>query len=98
MSHTPRHSRSHQWGIVPHLSASPLTLLHAPWRKFALPPHLRSGLHPQVYNPGLRDAIKEYSAWPTIPQLYVDGEFVGGCDIAEEMLGNGELAKMLRKD
>lgn len=52
----------------------------------------------EVYNPGLRDAIKEYSAWPTIPQLYVDGEFVGGCDIAEEMLGNGELAKMLRKD
>lgn len=49
----------------------------------------------EVYNPGLREAIKEYSAWPTIPQLYVDGEFVGGADIVQEMAGNGELAKVL---
>lgn len=52
----------------------------------------------QVYNPGLREAIKEYSAWPTIPQLYVDGEFVGGSDITEEMFNNGQLAQVLRKD
>ena len=51
-----------------------------------------------MYNPGLRDAIKEYSMWPTIPQLYVDGEFVGGSDVAEEMFGNGQLAALLRKD
>lgn len=46
----------------------------------------------EVYNPGLREAIKEYSAWPTIPQLYVNGEFVGGADIVQEMAGNGELS------
>jgi glutaredoxin-related protein len=45
---------------------------------------------------GLRDAIKEYSQWPTIPQLYVGGEFVGGSDIVEQMVGNGELQLMLR--
>ena len=39
----------------------------------------------------LRDGIKEYSEWPTIPQLYVKGEFVGGCDIIREMAANGEL-------
>lgn len=39
--------------------------------------------------------IKEYSEWPTIPQLYVDKEFVGGCDIIMAMHQNGELAKML---
>lgn len=49
----------------------------------------------EVYNPGLREAIKEYSAWPTIPQLYVAGEFVGGSDIVQEMAGNGELSKVL---
>jgi monothiol glutaredoxin len=45
---------------------------------------------------GLRDAIKEYSQWPTIPQLYVGGEFVGGSDIVEQMVGSGELQLMLR--
>lgn len=49
----------------------------------------------EVYNPGLREAIKEYSQWPTIPQVYIGGEFVGGADIVEEMHGNGELAGML---
>ena len=41
----------------------------------------------------LREGIKEYSNWPTIPQLYVKGEFIGGCDIVKEMYENGELAK-----
>lgn len=44
-----------------------------------------------------RTGIKEYSDWPTIPQLYVDKEFVGGCDILVSMHQNGELAKMLEE-
>ena len=44
---------------------------------------------------GLRDGIKQFSNWPTIPQLYVKGEFVGGCDIITEMFQSGELATML---
>ena len=44
---------------------------------------------------GIRDGIKAYSNWPTIPQLYVKGEFVGGCDIVREMLEAGELTAML---
>ena len=43
----------------------------------------------------LRDGIKTYSDWPTIPQLYVKGEFVGGCDIIREMFQSGELAPLL---
>ena len=43
----------------------------------------------------LRDGIKSYSDWPTIPQLYVKGEFVGGCDIVREMFQSGELATHL---
>ncbi|BGP56663.1 hypothetical protein JCM8202_001280 [Rhodotorula sphaerocarpa] len=43
----------------------------------------------------LREGIKEYSSWPTIPQLYIGGEFVGGCDIALQMHQNGELEKLL---
>ena len=43
----------------------------------------------------LRDGIKTYSNWPTIPQLYVKGEFVGGCDIVREMFQAGELQKLL---
>jgi monothiol glutaredoxin len=42
----------------------------------------------------LRQGIKEYSDWPTIPQLYVKGEFVGGCDIVKEMFEKGELKKV----
>ena len=45
--------------------------------------------------PTLRDGIKTFSDWPTIPQLYVKGEFVGGCDIVKEMYENGELNKVL---
>ena len=43
----------------------------------------------------LRSGIKEFSSWPTIPQLYINGEFIGGCDICIEMSENGELAKKL---
>ena len=42
-------------------------------------------------DPSLRQGIKEFSQWPTIPQLYVKGEFVGGCDIVREMFQSGEL-------
>ena len=43
----------------------------------------------------LRDGIKEFSDWPTIPQIYIKGEFIGGCDIVKEMYENGELKKIL---
>ena len=43
----------------------------------------------------LREGIKVYSDWPTIPQLYVKGEFIGGCDIIKEMYQDGELQKVL---
>ena len=46
-------------------------------------------------NPDIRQGIKEYANWPTIPQLYVNGEFVGGSDIMKEMYESGELQKML---
>ncbi len=48
-----------------------------------------------LQDPGLRQGIKDYSQWPTIPQLYVKGEFVGGCDIVREMAQNGELEEHL---
>jgi monothiol glutaredoxin len=48
-----------------------------------------------LQSPELRDAIKSYSDWPTIPQLYVKGEFVGGCDIIREMFQAGELKTLL---
>ena len=43
----------------------------------------------------LREGIKEFSEWPTIPQVYIKGEFVGGCDIVKEMYESGELKKVL---
>ena len=46
-------------------------------------------------NAELRQGIKEYSDWPTIPQLYIKGEFIGGCDIVKEMFERGELQKKL---
>ena len=46
-------------------------------------------------NQQLREGIKKYSDWPTIPQLYIKKEFVGGCDIVKEMYENGELKKIL---
>ena len=45
----------------------------------------------------IREGIKVYSEWPTIPQLYVKNEFIGGCDIIKEMYENGELAKKLEE-
>src|ERR1700720_4881393 len=48
-------------------------------------------------NEELRNGIKEYSSWPTIPQLYVKGEFVGGCDIVREMFQAGELQGLLKE-
>lgn len=44
----------------------------------------------------VREAIKQYTNWPTIPQLYVKGEFIGGCDIVREMYQTGELAQLLK--
>ena len=46
-------------------------------------------------NQNLRQGIKEFSDWPTIPQLYIKKEFIGGCDIVKEMYENGELIKLL---
>jgi monothiol glutaredoxin len=46
-------------------------------------------------DPDLRQGIKEYANWPTIPQLYIKGEFVGGCDIVREMFKSGELVACL---
>lgn len=44
----------------------------------------------------VREGIKEFSDWPTIPQLYVNGEFIGGCDIVKELEANGEFADLLK--
>jgi monothiol glutaredoxin len=46
-------------------------------------------------DPKIREGIKEYAQWPTIPQLYIDGEFVGGCDIVKSLFASGELQKLL---
>ena len=46
-------------------------------------------------NPDIRQGVKEFANWPTIPQLYINGQFVGGSDIMREMYANGELQKML---
>ncbi len=48
-----------------------------------------------LQDPGLRQGVKEFTNWPTIPQLYVKGEFVGGCDIIREMFQSGELQQLL---
>ena len=48
-------------------------------------------------NEHIRQGIKEFSEWPTIPQLYINKEFVGGCDIVKEMYENGELKKILEE-
>jgi monothiol glutaredoxin len=50
-----------------------------------------------LVDPGIRQGIKEFSNWPTIPQLYVKGEFVGGCDIIREMYETGELQQVLEQ-
>ena len=48
-------------------------------------------------NPEIREGIKEYSDWPTIPQLYIKGEFIGGCDIIKEMFEKGDLQTKLKE-
>ena len=48
-------------------------------------------------NQNLRQGIKDYSDWPTIPQLYIKGEFIGGCDIVKEMFEKGDLKKILQQ-
>ena len=48
-------------------------------------------------DPGIRQGVKDFSNWPTIPQLYVKGEFIGGCDIVREMFQSGELQDLLRE-
>mmetsp|Transcript_2784 Transcript_2784/g.4525 ORF Transcript_2784/g.4525 Transcript_2784/m.4525 type:complete len:150 (-) Transcript_2784:333-782(-) len=47
-------------------------------------------------SPELREGIKEFSSWPTIPQVYIKGEFIGGCDVTMEMYKSGELRKLLQ--
>lgn len=60
-----------------------------------------SGVQFQDFNvledPELRQGIKDYTDWPTIPQLYVKGEFIGGCDIVREMHENGELIALFKE-
>jgi monothiol glutaredoxin len=46
-------------------------------------------------DPEVRDQIKAYSSWPTIPQVYIDGKFVGGCDIVRELYESGELQQLV---
>ncbi|MCE2992401.1 MAG: Grx4 family monothiol glutaredoxin [Candidatus Jidaibacter sp.] len=46
-------------------------------------------------NNEIREGIKQFTSWPTIPQLYIKGEFIGGCDIVKEMFESGELARLL---
>ena len=48
-------------------------------------------------DPELRQGIKDFSNWPTIPQLYVKGEFIGGCDITKEMFQSGELKQLFEE-
>jgi monothiol glutaredoxin len=50
-----------------------------------------------LQNPDVREGIKEFSQWPTIPQLYVKGEFIGGCDIIREMAQTGELQELFQE-
>jgi len=49
-----------------------------------------------LQDPDIRQGIKDYASWPTVPQLYVNGEFVGGSDIVTEMYQSGELQKLLK--
>lgn len=49
-------------------------------------------------NDEIREGIKQYTNWPTIPQLYVKGEFIGGCDIVREMFASGELINILKSN
>ncbi len=57
--------------------------------------NVQYGFFNVLSNEIIRSGIKEYSEWPTIPQLYVKGEFVGGCDIVQEQFANGDLEPLL---
>ena len=62
---------------------------------------LRSHGHPfetadVLADPAIRDGIKQYSNWPTIPQVYINGKFVGGCDIVTELHERGELGSLIK--
>ncbi len=48
-------------------------------------------------DPSIREGVKQFSDWPTIPQLYIKGEFIGGCDIVREMTESGELQALLKE-
>jgi len=61
-------------------------------------PHEKMQTYDVLVDPELRSSIKEYSEWPTIPQVYVNGEFVGGCDIVLGMHQSGELEELLEKN
>ena len=69
-------------------------------RAVAILEHLDVAFHTVdvLQDPDIRDGIKEYSDWPTIPQLYVKGEFVGGSDIMMEMFESGELQQLVSAD
>ncbi len=60
----------------------------------------RHGVPFETFNvlsdPAVREGVKRYASWPTIPQLYINGEFIGGCDIVREMDANGALADALK--
>ena len=47
-------------------------------------------------DPTIREGVKQFSNWPTVPQIYIKGEFIGGCDIAKEMYQSGELLQLLQ--
>ena len=49
-------------------------------------------------NNEIRQGVKDFTDWPTIPQLYIKGEFIGGCDIVKEMFEKGELKEILKKN
>ncbi len=68
-------------------SAATVEVLHATGRPFA---HVNI-----LEDPEKREAIKAFSNWPTIPQLYVDGKLVGGCDIVQDLYATGELQRVL---
>jgi monothiol glutaredoxin len=70
-------------------SAATIEVLRATGRPFA---HVNI-----LEDPEKREAIKAYSNWPTIPQLYVNGEFVGGCDIVQDLYATGELQRLVNK-
>lgn len=49
-----------------------------------------------LQDPAVREAVKIFSSWPTIPQIYIDGKFIGGCDIVREMQDRGELESLVK--